>query len=630
MVMAAILFAGLVIAYVTTADYGESWDEAANTAYANASLQAYFGSREFMAYGNQVYHGPFYVMLWRLGSHALKGLHAGWLTVDAGHFTNFIVYTLGAAGFYIICLKLASPAAALGGAALFYLQPMLYGYAFINQKDIPFMAFMILAVAAGIVVVDRMAGGSSDQRLLTKQRWKALTDGAFKVDAQGIREVIDDHLVIAILVAMLVIFSATILVGWPYKGWLDTFVARVYAGQSWEILNRWFAQVAQNQETLSVESYVAKADALFTQARIVFGGLLALVGAIGLKRLFPTSLQGVDRSWARRSALWLAAGALTGLATGIRVAGPLAGGLVSVYMLYKQGHGALAPLIMYWLAAALTMYAAWPYLWGAPIDHLVVSFDVMSNFSPHSVLYKGVYLRSDMLPWDYLGTLMGLELTLPALVLSFWGSVVVIKGLASGKQDPAAAAIPVLWIGIPFLAFVVLRTPIYGNIRQVLFALPPIFLLSAVGLDDIWKRVRWNVLGLAIMALALLPSVIGIAALYPYEYVYFNALAGGVRGADGVYELDHWCTSYREAMDFVNRTAPKDVTVAVWGPVAAAADFARSDLKTLSVTDATRPEYVLGCKRALGDPAFYPNYSTGFEVERETAVLAEVRVIDDH
>ena len=81
---------------------------------------------------------------------------------------------------------------------------------------------------------------------------------------------------------------------------------------------------------------------------------------------------------------------------------------------------------------------------------------------------------------------------------------------------------------MPFLAFIVLRTPIYGQIRQVLFALPPIFLLSAVGLDDIWKRSSWNVLGrVAILALALLPSVIGIAALYPYEYVYFNGLAGG-------------------------------------------------------------------------------------------------------
>ena len=54
-----------------------------------------------------------------------------------------------------------------------------------------------------------------------------------------------------------------------------------------------------------------------------------------------------------------------------------------------------------------------------------------------------------------------------------------------------------------------------------------------------------------------------------------------------MYELDHWCTSYREAMDYVNRTAPKEVTVAVWGPVAAAADFARKDLAVLP-DDGTR------------------------------------------
>jgi len=220
---------------------------------------------------------------------------------------------------------------------------------------------------------------------------------------------------------------------------------------------------------------------------------------------------------------------------------------------------------------------------------------------------------------------MVLEITLPALVLFLWGSMVFIRRLADGKQDLAVATLTVLWIGVPFLAFVVLRTPIYGNIRQVLFALPPVFLLSAIGLEDIWRRLRRDLLRWGLLVLALLPSLVGIASLHPYEYTYFNALAGGVRGADGYFELDHWCTAYRQAMLYVNNTAPKDSTVAVWGPLAAAADFARQDLIVASDDGAGKPDYVLGCKRALDDKQFYPGYVTTFEVTRDSAVLAVVK-----
>lgn len=64
-----ILFAGLVIAYFTTAHCGESWDESMNRVFGYASLRAYGGSRGFMSYGFQVYHGPFYYMIWVLLTH---------------------------------------------------------------------------------------------------------------------------------------------------------------------------------------------------------------------------------------------------------------------------------------------------------------------------------------------------------------------------------------------------------------------------------------------------------------------------------------------------------------------------------------------------------------------------------
>jgi hypothetical protein len=41
--------------------------------------------------------------------------------------------------------------------------------------------------------------------------------------------------------------------------------------------------------------------------------------------------------------------------------------------------------------------------------------------------------------------------------------------------------------------------------------------------------------------------VIDMIRLHPYQYTYFNEIAGGVRGADGRYMRDYWGLSFKQA-----------------------------------------------------------------------------------
>jgi hypothetical protein len=43
--------------------------------------------------------------------------------------------------------------------------------------------------------------------------------------------------------------------------------------------------------------------------------------------------------------------------------------------------------------------------------------------------------------------------------------------------------------------------------------------------------------------------VIEMVRLHPYQYTYFNHVAGGVSGARGRYMLDYWGLSFKEASD---------------------------------------------------------------------------------
>lgn len=35
--------------------------------------------------------------------------------------------------------------------------------------------------------------------------------------------------------------------------------------------------------------------------------------------------------------------------------------------------------------------------------------------------------------------------------------------------------------------------------------------------------------------------------LHPYQYIYFNEIVGGLKGASGKFEMDYWGATYKEA-----------------------------------------------------------------------------------
>src|SRR5690606_10914025 len=60
-----------------------------------------------------------------------------------------------------------------------------------------------------------------------------------------------------------------------------------------------------------------------------------------------------------------------------------------------------------------------------------------------------------------------------------------------------------------------------------------------------------------IPVIGLLPEIIWIFTTTPYQYIYFNALVGGIKGANGNYDLDYYQTSNRELGRWIKRNAQK-------------------------------------------------------------------------
>jgi hypothetical protein len=138
---------------------------------------------------------------------------------------------------------------------------------------------------------------------------------------------------------------------------------------------------------------------------------------------------------------------------------------------------------------------------------------------------------------------------------------------------------------LPVLAFIFFRPTIYNGIRHFLFVVPPIAVLAAVGVDRVWQTCTRIDVKLGRAFTGTLVAILVVQAwimgqLHPDEYIYYNILTGGVKGASGTYELDYWGNSLEEATkrlaDFIAlENGDKPITriykVAVCGDQVAAA-----------------------------------------------------------
>jgi hypothetical protein len=178
---------------------------------------------------------------------------------------------------------------------------------------------------------------------------------------------------------------------------------------------------------------------------------------------------------------------------------------------------------------------------------------------------------------------------------------------------------------IPLLGFILTRSPLYDNFRQIFFIIPPIFMLAGVLIERI-KNTRWQV---AVMALCLLPGVIDAFRLHPYEYIYYNRFAGDVFRK---YELDYWGTSYREAANYLNEIAPQNAIVWVEGPSHIFALYARKDIKVFSDYETSRADhydYVVSTSRYNLDLTSYPDARIIYTIKRDSGILAVIKQLEN-
>ena len=263
----------------------------------------------------------------------------------------------------------------------------------------------------------------------------------------------------------------------------------------------------------------------------------------------------------------LTLGVVFGLAQSTRVVGL---SLFATYFLLKMydsitNKKGAGETILNSLIILLVSFFVWvlsvPFIGANFFVNLAYTITDASGFQnwDNEILYMGKLLSKEERPWHYLPLLLSIQLPLVVLASLASGLFLSIrKRLRYGISHPVSVITTTVLIN--FIVYIVLHPVVYNGIRHFLYFAACLVLLAAFFLIDgfeIAKRKHKYILLGTVLAY-LFFTLIRTVHLHPYEYIYYNELAGGLRGIENKYELDYWGAAYKESAQLVSEGVKKN------------------------------------------------------------------------
>ncbi|HEX5509362.1 MAG TPA: glycosyltransferase family 39 protein [Pseudolabrys sp.] len=295
----------------------------------------------------------------------------------------------------------------------------------------------------------------------------------------------------------------------------------------------------------------------------------------------------------------IAFGLLLGAALGMRVLGLLMIGYVAIVIALRMiGMGYFAAgarreglrffaqsaisFVPAFVIGYLVMIAAWPWSALSPLNPIrgLIDFGHF-HYQIQTVLDGRVYEMGNVPRWYvpvYLLIKLPLVMLAGAAISAFFIRWVGVRrgGMPASRREIALLAFIALF---PVICEVVDRGPAFTGMRHFLFVVPVVATLAGIGFDLMLTWFGSRSRAVAIGASTALSAVFAwnaaiLVELHPDEYLYYNSLVGGLKGAAPLYATDYWVNIMPEAVQdleaFVTKLDKKDgrgrrYTVAVCG-----------------------------------------------------------------
>lgn len=269
-------------------------------------------------------------------------------------------------------------------------------------------------------------------------------------------------------------------------------------------------------------------------------------------------------------------GVLFGLTISLRVVGVTLFIILILYTIlttnYKIKDICIESIIITFFAIfiwAITM----PFL-GVNIIKNMITLIVNASFYSAwkgTIFYLGQYLTREQRPWHYLFIIYAVKTPLATVLLFVAGLIIYINGLIKKHSLPKVETLLLITISVNVILYLITNPVVYNGIRHFLFLVVITVILAGVTLSKIVtfttkanatspKRSLLLLKSIIIVVLSLyfIITIYKIVQLHPFEYIYFNELTNGLKGADKLFQTDYWGASYIEAADYLKTLKQTD------------------------------------------------------------------------
>ncbi|MEI7803182.1 MAG: glycosyltransferase family 39 protein, partial [Bacteroidota bacterium] len=198
----------------------------------------------------------------------------------------------------------------------------------------------------------------------------------------------------------------------------------------------------------------------------------------------------------------------------------------------------------------------WPYGLVGPMSNPLSALKEQTNFAMGiGLLFEGKAISSREIPWYYIPK--WLEITTPMVVMFGAIAQLVLWYFARKKFSSTVTLLIIFATLFPWAYAAYEHSPLYDGLRQFLFLIPLIAVLAALT----WSYLLTELKPKAITYIVAFIFLSGLAlplrfsfANHPNEYVYFNEIIGGIKGANGKFNTDYYMNSVRKTAEWFKQS----------------------------------------------------------------------------
>jgi len=229
------------------------------------------------------------------------------------------------------------------------------------------------------------------------------------------------------------------------------------------------------------------------------------------------------------------------------------------------------PIALFLILTPSFIIIFWPYLWSDPLVNFLIAFKKFSAFPwMGKNLYFGEYIDANFVPWHY--SLVWILITTPLVYTLFFifGFFMILKRITKrllnieenkkyndlwrGKREMLDFMI-FLNFFLPAFLVIILNSTLSDGWRHLYFIYPSFLLISLYGFERLLRNNRTHKYIISFTILCILINIFTMIKIHPYQYVYFNFLAG--KNVEKRFDADYWALSNKQALEFILLTSNK-------------------------------------------------------------------------